>query len=372
MAKMRKVNYPHVVMIVGLALCVRLASEATAGGYVGSQTCGLCHQKEYGLWTKSGHAFKLNKVQGGKPPEYPFSEVPSPPDGVSWGEVSYVIGGYGWKARFMDENGQIIIGKGVQWNLETQEWVDYHNDEGHGGPWDGPDGRQDYDCGRCHTTGYKPRGESPLPGIVGRWKEDGIGCEACHGPGRDHAVLPGPDNIDGHPDSAVCGQCHTRDAKNRIEVSGGLIRHHEQYDEYLHSPHAHIMRCSACHDSHKTAKHGAEGAITVRCQDCHTQTVQSPPMQHLDCVDCHMPYAAKSAVSHGNKVWLRGDVRSHIWKIKPTKKKASRKMFYEEDGKTFAKGFLTLDFSCLTCHDGEQASKKKLSKAFAAFAKFIH
>jgi hypothetical protein len=27
-------------------------------------------------------------------------------------------------------------------------------------------------------------------------------------------------------------------------------------------------------------------------------------------------------------------------------------MFYQEDGKTFAKGFLTLNFVCLGCHDG--------------------
>lgn len=349
-----------------------LTTMAWGQQYVGSDVCGLCHRKEYKHWRESGHAYKLNKVVGAEAPVYPFSEVPQPPKGLGWDQITYVIGGYGWKARFMDKKGRIIIGKNVQWNLETQKWGDYHNDEAHGGPWDGPNGRQDYTCGKCHTTGYDPDAASPLPGIVGNWAEDSIGCEACHGPGGDHVPDQTSATIDAHPGADVCGGCHTRDAKHRIEVSSGLIRHHEQYDEYLHSPHAGILNCVTCHNPHKTAKHAAEGAITLDCQSCHTQQVQFEAMQHLDCTDCHMPRAVKSAVSHGKKVWLRGDIRSHIWEVKPTKKKAKRKMFYEEDGKTFAKGFLTLDFSCLTCHDGKQASKMKLSKNLAGFAKAVH
>lgn len=360
------------LLSVGVVAVLCLASEGLAQDYVTSKACKFCHRSKHRLWRESGHAFKLNKVKKDQAPEYPFSDVPNPPDGIAWSDVSYVIGGYGWKARFMDSIGQIIIGEDVQWNLETEGWVDYHNDAAHGGPWNGPDGRQDYTCGKCHTTGYDEAAEPPLPGIVGNWAEASIGCEACHGPGGYHVPAPSPATIDGNPDSTVCGQCHTRDAQNRIEVSGGLIRHHEQYDEFLHSPHAGELECATCHDPHKTAKYGAEGAIRRRCQDCHDQTVQVSVMQGLDCVDCHMPFAVKSAVSHGKKVWLRGDIRSHIWEIKPTKKKASRKMFYEEDGKTFAKGFLTLDFACLTCHDGTQAKKLKLSQGLARFAKLIH
>jgi len=59
---------------------------------------------------QTGHPYKLNKVENGQPPEYPFSEVPQPPEGYTWDDVAYVIGGYGWKARFIDHDGFIITG----------------------------------------------------------------------------------------------------------------------------------------------------------------------------------------------------------------------------------------------------------------------
>ncbi len=34
-----------------------------------------------------------------------FSRVPDPPEGYTWEDISYVIGGYGWKARFIDLEG---------------------------------------------------------------------------------------------------------------------------------------------------------------------------------------------------------------------------------------------------------------------------
>ena len=41
----------------------------------------------------------------------------SKPAGMDWGDISYIIGGYGWKARFMDLEGYILTGpKERQWN----------------------------------------------------------------------------------------------------------------------------------------------------------------------------------------------------------------------------------------------------------------
>jgi hypothetical protein len=60
------------------------------------------------------------------------------------------------------------------------------------------------------------------------------------------------------------------------------------------------------------------------------------------CEDCHMPAAAKSAVS---SVRWRGDVKSHLFKINID---PDAEMF-TDDG-MWAKGYLTLEFSCLECH----------------------
>jgi len=81
-----------------------------------------------------------------------------------------------------------------------------------------------------------------------------------------------------------------------------------------------------------------------------------------------MPWAVKSAVQLGP---YEADVRSHIFAIKTAAETAEEGMFYEEDGKTFARGKLTLDFACLWCHDGVQASTKTIAE-LAEVAPWIH
>ncbi|MEN8098525.1 MAG: hypothetical protein ABFQ89_05575, partial [Chloroflexota bacterium] len=95
---------------VGPAGTAGEGAEMMVAQYAGSEACADCHAGVYDLFSKSGHAFKLNPVVDGKPPEYPFTEVPSPPDGYTWDDITYVIGGYNWKARFIDTNGYIITG----------------------------------------------------------------------------------------------------------------------------------------------------------------------------------------------------------------------------------------------------------------------
>ncbi len=157
--------------------------------YVGSDACQECHEDLYASYMQTGHPYKLNKVVDGQPPVYPFSEVTNPPEGYTWDDILYVIGGFGWKARFIDQEGYIITGDAdatTQYNLYNKtlkmgdNWVAYHAGE-----------EKPYDCGSCHTTGYQPEGHQlGLPGLIGTWVEDGIGCEECHGPGENHVNDP--------------------------------------------------------------------------------------------------------------------------------------------------------------------------------------
>ena len=78
--------------------------------FIGSQACAECHTETYDVFMKSGHPWKLTKVVDGEPPDYPFTEIPGPPEGYTWDDISYVIGGYNWKARFIDQDGFIITG----------------------------------------------------------------------------------------------------------------------------------------------------------------------------------------------------------------------------------------------------------------------
>lgn len=315
-----------------------------AAGYVGTDACGFCHGTLTNEFKKSAHPYKIRKVENGQAPIYPFSDVPAPPAGYSWSDVSYVIGGFGWKARFIGLDGFIITDGGLnQWNLATEEWVDYHKDE-----------RKPFDCGRCHTTGYQPDGnQDGLPGLIGQWVAPGIQCEECHGPGKAHADSPGTRPLSIDTRASECGRCHNRGGLNdQIPASGGFIKHHEQYNELVASDHQ-FLTCVTCHDPHAGVVYSdLEGTnpIKVACEGCHTDARASLQAGALagvkadfDCESCHMPYAAKSAVAMGTFV---GDVRSHLVKINSA-------VDAEQFDGSLANHYLTLDFACLGCHDDE-------------------
>jgi predicted CXXCH cytochrome family protein len=57
------------------------------------------------------------------------------------------------------------------------------------------------ECAGCHTTGANALQQTP--------KEDDIGCETCHGPGRDHITNGGEvDKIVSSKSADICGRCH--------------------------------------------------------------------------------------------------------------------------------------------------------------------
>ncbi len=358
--------------------------HVSARGYVTSSVCADCHEENYNEVKGSGHPYKVNKVVDGQPPTYPFSSVPSPPEGFTWNDITYVIGGYGWKARFMDKDGYIlttgVTGVNVQYNLPRadladglpESWSAYHSTDTEPKP---------YNCGKCHTTGWQSLEDNGgvhqdnLVGIEGTWEEPGIWCEQCHGPGGQHVVTEQAADITVDNSKELCGTCHTRDAQRRVEASGGFDRHHEQYDELI-SAGMKNLECGDCHDPHLGTRYGhAEaGGITATCESCHSsEAASNKHLVPLECTTCHMSRATKSARAVNS---FQGDVRTHIFKINPEPFPRDS-MFYEADGKTFNKGFMTLDVVCYQCHTdpvtgvGGGKTEKTLAE-LSAKAKGIH
>ena len=297
---------PTLTVLDGEVLVHDFTMTALAAGlYIGTQACGVCHTTQLDNHLQSGHPYKITKVVGGVPPTYPFTDV-SPalallgdddldimggladpatgtdnPAGtpMAWSDITYVIGGYHWKTRFVDTTGEVVTGTSVQYNLvipggniASETISAYHNTEND----------KSFNCGNCHTTGWQRadaavNGEARqdnLPGMDGTFAEGGIRCEACHGAGSTHAQTmmaaditavaefrQTADFLDGSLGKGKpihCGECHTRDGERdyptfesaaqvagwtgdanwpngggRILASGGLVRHHEQYDEVL-------------------------------------------------------------------------------------------------------------------------------------------
>lgn len=364
---------------------VVFGSFASAQTYVGSQVCMGCHNVVnnnlgYNIWemySKSGHPYKLNPVNGA-PPVYPDNTspgVPNPPMGTSWSDFSYVIGGYGWKARFIKNDGNIYtVDSQGQYNLANGSWVAYH---------EGEDKPYNEACFVCHTTGPDTAGSwNAQTAGLGTFSEPGIRCEGCHGPGSDHIGDPANVHTPVTTDSlkfARCGDCHQRGGKtNAIPASGGYVRHHEQFNEMKATKHSDYgFTCTTCHDAHvpliynETAGDG-HAAITKECTVCHSNKqllLNGQPKANVECTDCHMPDAAKSAIGRQLGNGFKGDVASHIWDINTNP--VPRDSMFTSDGKLVklnenGHAKLTLDFVCLPCH------QEKTVAWAAKYAKNIH
>jgi hypothetical protein len=326
------------------------ASQAEAPSYVGSEACAACHEAIYNNFIETGHPFKLNEAEDAQQVDYyPFTVLASPPPGVSWDEVDKVIGGFWWKARFIDNEGYIITGDEVQYNFATDEFVAYHSGE-----------TKPYDCGPCHMTDYKSIGnQEDKEGLIGTWEFNGIQCEECHGPGESHVADAFNSKMIVDRSSEKCGKCHIRGNVNQIPASGGFIRHHEQWNEMFTTKHS-ALKCVDCHDPHvglHPDNPNRSQGIKINCENCHFQeavtftntTITEHIDENLTCLDCHMPKASKSAVALGP---YEGDVHSHLWRINTD----STAEMFTQDGK-FANGYLTLEFACLRCHTEPDETK---------------
>lgn len=366
------------------------AAEVKGAEYVGSAACSQCHQALYDTFMMSGHPWKLNKVVDGKQPAYPFAdkngEIPLP-EGYTWDDISYVIGGYNWKARFMDQNGYIITSpKGDAPDAEKHK--EYKNQWNYANEFVGKDAgfvlynsgktTKDqpglvYDCGTCHTTGYSAwppdAHQDDLPGIKGTWAEPGIQCEACHGPGSLHASDPHGVALEVERSSALCGECHDRGAQEFVDAKGGFIEHHEQYEELFQSKHI-AVDCVVCHDPHKgVVQLRQAGLPTTRtqCENCHFKEAQNrTSMESVACVECHMPRIVKNA--QGNAELFRGDVRTHLMAIDVT----TFDQFYTvKEGdveKTYSLSQVGLNFACKSCHGStiDDAALQEEAKGYHA------
>ncbi len=374
--------------------------------YIGSKACMACHADVAAEQIVHGHAHKLNKVQG-QAPSYPEEGTRAggfdPPEGKTWDDVAYVIGGYIRKARFVDLNGYVMTtgveGVNTQWNLDfppngnTPGWVPYEADRA-------PDDPKPYNesCFVCHTTGPMPSDpdhptfQDNRPGMEGTFAETGVQCESCHGPGSNHVPNPAARNIYVDKEGVTCNECHNRPFQSdtgEILASGGYIKHHEQYPELQASGGHATFNCMVCHDPHVSTNYDRENAITTDCTDCHTDKtldfhegkifVRGDYTERLSCESCHMPYATKSGSAAGPDIAGEfgriGDMRTHIFRINVNP--VDYTAMFSDDGKSVVRdsqgrAAVTVDYVCLRCHNGVGNAFGLTISAAAAIAEGVH
>jgi predicted CXXCH cytochrome family protein len=344
------------------------APGPTGAEYVGDQLCAGCHFDISQTYMKSGHPWSLSPVSNDESPNYPFTQITSIPQGYSLKNISYIIGGYFWKAIFLDSQGYIVTdapgssGNTTylnQYNFGNASlgfnpgWASYHSGEA----------QLPFTCGSCHSTGYSYGGnQDNLPGITGTWAQPGVRCERCHGPGSLHANNPKGIHMLVELNSRLCRECHEYVPTASLEAKNGFIQHSDQYGDLSQSKHQ-ILDCLICHDPHSGVVQlqlAGQQTTKLLCQDCHWQEAQfqnnpAHVSQHIGCTDCHMPHLIQSGSA--NAQGFTGDLPTHVVAIDP--RNISQ---FNKDG-SLASGQISLEYACRHCHGTTKSDAELLNAA---------
>jgi predicted CXXCH cytochrome family protein len=192
--------------------------------YVGARECSSCHRGLARSHEETAHALALFEADDDEfiVADFEAGEaertitLPGEDEAEPFeaDDAEFVIGVGRYAQRFVYEvdRGEYVV-LPVEWDVTAGEWQPY-------GPVEEFPNDPAYDfgasCAGCHTTGLNARRV--------RWEDEGVECEACHGPGSihvDEAESAGDNPSDREledvrgaivrsPDPQICGQCHVR------------------------------------------------------------------------------------------------------------------------------------------------------------------
>jgi len=219
-------------------------------------------------------------------------------------------------------------------------------------------------CGECHEHNYaawEKNRHAPIPA-----------CEECHGPGRRHDAADNESFVFVDTQGAVCIQCHFRNDATVIEAENGFIKYYQEHNEIRNTAHGRYKPCTSCHNPHYNMRQDRARAIVTTCGMCHPEKRAALHPASIRCEDCHMPKAAVRETAEGEGLYRRGDFAAHIIRIKTS---AAPDAMFDDNQTALVQDehgpFLTLNFACLGCHDGEHAGKADMESVRKA-AKLIH
>jgi DmsE family decaheme c-type cytochrome len=150
-------------------------------------------------------------------------------------------------------------------------------------------------CQACHEDIYKQYATTAhhVTETSARYQESAKGCEACHGPGQDHADASGdPEKIfnpKGKPPRVANERC--------------LACHQQQEERHNFRQSEHGLSQVACIDCHSVHPPKPTESLLVSkgptlCYQCHGEVRQQfqRPFHHrvhekgMNCTDCHNPH----------------------------------------------------------------------------------
>ena len=366
--------------------------------FVGSDTCKTCHLEHFDSWRMTMHSRMLQDAKENRDAivveldeeriradlaklgdnlKVPADEIWVP----DVEDVLYTIGGQ-WKQRYVVERDGILYISPIQYNVDTDRFVNYHENDWLERPWI-------LKCGGCHATGADIEAQTIT--------EPAVGCEACHGKGSHHVALPktqifdkrqtiiNPSKLTPGVAVQICGSCHNRGHATKKEGAGwpvgyepgkalsayyestsyesGDVKHvyanefskghHQQYIDWVQSEHfKEGVNCTTCHYVHQlgipSTRSQTFASGSNQCLSCH-QVINNNLAHSIhsfaNCIGCHMPRIAKSAES--------GDIHSHVFVA----------LLPEDTLRNEV-----IPNSCQTCHKHKDDDLKELQAKYDALA----
>jgi hypothetical protein len=250
--------------------------------YVGAATCGDCHTQMYEQWRGSPHdrmtrpadapgsilgdfeqaSWTLPESARSKPGDdqpaarmyregdHHYMALRDPKSGglVPF-RIDYVVG-YQFRQTYLTrEAGGVLRRLPLEWSLARREYFPYWNYQEGSQPsledlWQQMttlNSAWNLFCARCHTTHLEIAAKDAAHTRADtRWVDDGIACEACHGPGSQHvnyfahnyvnrvvaflnsrlrgqpvAFIANPSKLTRGQDLSTCARCHGPDIERQ-------------------------------------------------------------------------------------------------------------------------------------------------------------
>jgi tetratricopeptide (TPR) repeat protein len=338
-----------------------IADDRTVfAAYAGSASCKTCHETAYNRWVGSNHALAqrlfdpaVDRVAFDPPRTVrhgtqvteigllegrPVVTAPGPASRPTALVATEVLGHRPLRQFLLPTEGGRLQMTEVAWDPAKAQWFNVFGDEdrqpGEWGHWTGRGMNWNSMCAECHNTRLRKNYDSATDTYNTTMAERGVGCEACHGPMKNHVDWqaahapsrqkdPTVGKLPAEQWLAVCGNCHARrrnltgefmpgdsfldhfslsipDLTDTYYPDGQVRDENFEFTSFLSSKmHSAGVRCVNCHDPH-AARPTLQG--NALCMACHVGGYPKAPainptahsFHKADnagnlCVECHMP-----------------------------------------------------------------------------------
>jgi tetratricopeptide (TPR) repeat protein len=351
-------------LIALCAGCSRDTKTADAGdAFTGSASCRQCHEKFYTLWSTSHHGLAMQPVteafaQQALTPQAAAIDIrgrrfradvaarrvfEEGPDGTTSYQMVHALGGKNiFYLLTPMERGRLQV-LPVAYDVRQKEWINAgasmvrHFAEGTDEALDWRDQQLTFNtaCFGCHVSQLAKNYDLKTDTYRTAWREPGINCESCHGPGAEHIRVCRAAPTNAPPKDLklismktmglrqrdeTCATCHAKMRPitttfmpgNRFFDHFDLVTLENQdfypdgrdlgenytYTLWLTNPcvQAGKLDCTHCHTSSGRYKFAGE-KTNESCLPCHQARVEKAT-EHThhkagskgnQCISCHMP-----------------------------------------------------------------------------------